>query len=163
MFTQMRLMLQTMRFRHFEQAGALLPVTPRYPARKMLEFATLGGARVMGLEDEIGSLKPGKKADLLLTRIDSVNTSPVADPIAALVFYANASDVDSVWIDGIARKRHGRLVDADWSSIEKRLRESREAIFRQFSRIPEAQIRGAWAPLWGVELDARVSESEAGR
>jgi len=153
MFAQMRLMLQTMRFRHFERDGSTLPNTARYAARKMLEFATRGGARVMGNEREVGSIAPGKKADIMLTRTNSVNMSPVVDPVAALVFYANVNDIDSVWIDGVSKKRNGLLVGVNWSVVEAQLRASRERIFERFSRIPEMSMRNAWAPFWGLEAN----------
>lgn len=154
MFTQMRLMLQAMRFRHFEQASAGLPVASRYAARKMLEFATLGGATVMGLDSITGSLTPGKRADIVLTRMDSVHMSPVIDPVAALVFYADVGDIDSVWIDGVARKRGGRLVGVDWLAGHAALCASRDSIYAKFGQISETEIRSTWAPLWGLETPA---------
>ena len=154
MFAQMRLMLQTMRFRHYEIANAGLPVDSRYAARKMLEFATLGGARVMGADSYTGSLTPGKKADLMLTRMDSVNMSPVIDPIAALVFYADVSDIDSVWVDGVARKRHGKLTGVDWPAVRSSIESSRDRIYEKFQRIPEKEIRDFWSPLWKIEMPA---------
>lgn len=154
MFAQMRLMLQTMRFRHYEIANAGLPVASRYAARKMLEFATLGGARVMGMDSFTGSITPGKKADIMLTRMDSVNMSPVIDPIAALVFYADVSDIDSVWVDGVARKRDGKLTGLDWSALRSNLERSRNSIYKKFARIPEQQIRDYWSPLWKIETPA---------
>lgn len=157
MFAQMRLMLQTMRFRHFEQADAGLPVASRYAARKMLEFATIGGATVMGLDKITGSLTPGKRADIILTRTDSVQMSPVFDPVAALVFYADAADVDSVWIDGVARKRRGNLVGVDWPAGHAALSASRDAIYAKFGQISEREIRRTWAPLWGLETPAMAT------
>tara|TARA_R110000787_G_scaffold58571_4_gene133317 strand:- start:1247 stop:2257 length:1011 start_codon:yes stop_codon:yes gene_type:complete len=151
MFAQMRLMLQTMRFRDFEIANAGIPIPPRYAARKMLEFATLGGARVMGIDSDTGSITPGKKADIILTRTDSVNMSPVTDPVAALVFYADVNDIDSVWIDGVARKRNGKLTGIEWSTVRNRLNQSRDRIIDRFARISETDIRNAWGPLWGVQ------------
>ena len=151
MFAQMRLMLQTMRFRDFETAGAGIPISSRYAARKMLKFATLGGATVMGLDRVTGSLTPGKKADIVLTRTDSINMSPVTDPVAALIFYAHASDVDSVFIDGVARKRNGTIVGFDWAGQQKRLRNSAEAISQKFRLVPQDAVRQAWAPYWGLE------------
>lgn len=151
MFAQMRIMLQALRFRLNERdhPGGL-PSSRRYPAAKMLEYATLGGAACVGLEHEIGSLTPGKKADLLLTRTDAINMAPVRDPAAALVFHANANDVDSVWIDGVARKRAGQLTGVAWPAIERRLRTSRDAIDDRFARIDSDAMRRAWAPLWGL-------------
>ncbi|CCA92165.1 amidohydrolase family protein [Novosphingobium sp. PP1Y] len=154
MFAQMRLMLQTMRFRDFEVANAGLPTTERYAARKMLEFATIGGAICMGMEDITGSLTPGKKADIILTRMDSVNMSPVRDPIAALVFYADAADIDSVWVDGVARKRGGLLTGLDWDAVRGRLIRSRDHIYEEFAKIDEVAVRNAWAPLWGISKSA---------
>lgn len=151
MFAQMRLMLQTMRFRDFELANAGIPIPSRYAARKMLEFATMGGARVMGIDNITGSITPGKKADIVLTRTDSVNMSPVTDPVAALVFYADVSDIDSVWIDGVARKRHGKLTGLEWPAVRDRLTGSRDRILGRFARISEVDIRNAWGPLWGVQ------------
>ena len=153
MFAQMRLMLQTMRFRDYETAWKRIPYEPRFPARKMLEYATLGGARVMGINHLTGSLTPGKKADIILTRIDGVHASPITDPVAALVFYANVGDVDSVWIDGVARKRNGSLVGVTWPALDDELCKSRDRIFEKFNRIPQKPIREAWAPLWGIPLE----------
>ncbi|WP_176598759.1 MULTISPECIES: amidohydrolase family protein [Sphingobium] len=160
MFGQMRLMLQSMRFRRDEHAargklpsslGYTLPSDLRYPASKMVEHATLGGAACVGLENQIGSLTPGKKADVVLTRMNSINMAPVRDPHAALVIYANASDVDSVWVNGVARKRGGRLVGEEWQGIERRIQASRDAIDERFARIDADAMRKAWAPLWGME------------
>jgi len=153
MFTQMRLLLQAIRFRHNEQNVNIskMPSSLRYPAAKMLEYATLGGATAVGLEDQIGSLTPGKKADLVLTRLSSINTAPVRDPVAALIYYANVNDIDSVWIDGVARKRGGQLLGEPWSGIERRIQASRHAIDERFARIDSAAMRRAWAPVWGLE------------
>jgi 5-methylthioadenosine/S-adenosylhomocysteine deaminase len=152
MFAQMRLMLQAIRFRRNEQdSKGTLPSSLRFPAAKMLEYATLGGATCVGLENDIGSLTPGKKADLVLTRLSSINMAPVRDPVAALVFYANVNDVDSVWIDGVARKRGGRLLGEQWPDIERRIQASRNAIDERFARIDSDAMRQAWAPLWGLE------------
>ena len=158
MFAQMRLMLQALRFRQTERDNkGEMPSSLRFPAAKMLEYATLGGATCAGLESEIGSLTPGKKADLILTRLTSINMAPVRDPVAALVFYANANDVDSVWIDGVARKRGGRLLGDEWSGVERRLQASRDAIDERFARIDSDAMRRAWAPLWGLtEVPAAV-------
>jgi len=160
MFAQMRLMLQSMRFRIDERnargkrpdnKGYELPMSTRYPAAKMIEHATMGGATCVGLETQIGSLTPGKKADVVLTRLNSINTAPVRDPYAALVIYANANDVDSVWINGVARKRGGKLVGAEWASIERRIQASRDGIDERFARIDSAAMRKAWGRLWNSE------------
>lgn len=58
------------------------------------------------------SLTPGKRADLILVRVDQINTLPVHDPVAALVTCADMSNVDIVLVDGAVVKRNGRLVGA---------------------------------------------------
>ncbi|ANN16012.1 cytosine deaminase [Amycolatopsis orientalis] len=152
MFTQMRLMLQATRFRDNESTcPGGLPSSTRFPAAKMLEYATLGGATCVGLENEIGSLTPGKKADIVLTRLDAVNTATLRDPVAALVFYANPSDVEYVWIDGVVRKRAGQLEGEPWDSVRRRVQEARDGIDERFGRIDARAMRRAWEPVWGLE------------
>ena len=151
MFTQMRLMLQALRFRQNEMTHpGGLPSGTRYPAAKMLEYATMGGATCVGLEAEVGSLTPGKKADIVLTRLGSPNTAALRDPVAALVFFANPSDVEYVWIDGIARKRSGELVGDSWASVQQRVDRARDGIDERFARIDARAMRRAWEPVWGL-------------
>ena len=82
-------------------------------SREVLEFATIEGARVCGLEDRTGSLTPGKKADLVLIRCDHSNTYPVIDPVSTVVHQADTRNIDTVMVDGGILKRDGRLVDGD--------------------------------------------------
>ncbi len=70
------------------------------PARRALQMATIDGARAMGLESEIGSLEPGKRADLAVVRLDRLHATPVGDVVSALVYSAQADDVETVIIDG---------------------------------------------------------------
>src|SRR3989441_457918 len=73
------------------------------PAGKVLEFATLGGARALGLEDEIGSIAVGKRADLVVIDLREPHVTPAgADPVSHLVYAACASDVRDVFVDGQA-------------------------------------------------------------
>jgi 5-methylthioadenosine/S-adenosylhomocysteine deaminase len=70
------------------------------PPAQVLQMAILGGARALGLEDQIGSLEPGKKADLILLDLNRPHLVPVYDLAAAIVFGATAADVDTVMVDG---------------------------------------------------------------
>jgi 5-methylthioadenosine/S-adenosylhomocysteine deaminase len=79
-------------------------------ARQMLEMATIHGAHVAGLEDKTGSLTPGKKADIVMIDAAGVNVAPIIDPVAAVVLCADVSNVDTVIVDGVIRKRDGRLL-----------------------------------------------------
>ncbi|HSK55329.1 MAG TPA: amidohydrolase family protein [Jiangellales bacterium] len=79
-------------------------------ARKMLEMATANGAHVAGLEDRVGSLTPGKKADVVVIDATALNVAPVIDPVAAVTLCADVSNVEHVIVDGVFRKRDFRLL-----------------------------------------------------
>ena len=111
MFAEMR--AAWMHCRHYDNGARAARGEPAGPiavtARDVLGWATMGGARVMRLDHRIGSLTPGKKADLILVDTTDLDLFPVFDPVVTIVGYATGRDVDSVYIDGIARKRGGRL------------------------------------------------------
>jgi 5-methylthioadenosine/S-adenosylhomocysteine deaminase len=115
MFTQMRFLWASARL--LEHEAAFAAGNEEEPAlltsREVLEFATIEGARVCGIEERTGSLTPGKKADLVVIRCDETNTYPVIDPVSTVVHQADTRNVDTVMVDGRILKRGGRLVDAD--------------------------------------------------
>lgn len=80
------------------------------PANRVLRMATIDGAKAMGLDSEIGSVEIGKKADLSLVRLDRLHATPVSDVVSALVYSAEADDVDTVIIDGKLVKRDKELL-----------------------------------------------------
>lgn len=90
---------------------------PDITPRRMVRMATLDGARDLGLDDQVGSLVPGKRADLIAVRVDGLGTAPAADPVATMVLCARASDVDLVVADGRVLKRDGRLTAVDARSV----------------------------------------------
>ena len=108
MFTVMRIALQTQRALDNKQAvkanGA-----PAISPREALEWATIEGARALRLDNRIGSLAPGKAADLILIDGSHINLFPVHDPVESVIFHANPSNVDTVMIGGRIVKRGGRL------------------------------------------------------
>ena len=71
-----------------------------FKAQEIVKLATIGGAKALKMDDRIGSLEVGKQADIVLIETDSVNMFPIYDPYSAIVYSANASNVDSVWING---------------------------------------------------------------
>ena len=79
-------------------------------ARRVLELATIEGARSMGIDDRVGSLKPGKRADLIMVSTRDVNLGVFTDPAHMLVTAAQPANVDTVIVDGRILKRSGRLV-----------------------------------------------------
>lgn len=84
------------------------------PARDLLKMATIEGARVLGLQDKIGSLETGKRADIIRVSLDEPRMTPIYDIYAALVFSAITSDVKDVMIDGkwVARDRDVLTIEA---------------------------------------------------
>ncbi len=83
------------------------------PARDVLRMATLDGARVLGLEARIGSLEPGKEADLVVVRTDGVHVAPALDPVSVLVYAAQARDVEHVFVGGEQVVDSGALTTLD--------------------------------------------------
>jgi cytosine/adenosine deaminase-related metal-dependent hydrolase len=86
-------------------------------ASRVLRMATIGGARALGLESEIGSLEVGKCADVAVVELSGLHTSPEADVVSSLVYAAEASDVRSVVIDGRLVMQNRELLTVDESDI----------------------------------------------
>jgi cytosine/adenosine deaminase-related metal-dependent hydrolase len=87
---------------------------PPLTVRDVLKMATLDGAAALGLADRIGSLRPGKQADVILLRLDDLNMlTAEREPIAAVVTAANPGNVDTVLVAGQVVKAAGRLVHGD--------------------------------------------------
>jgi len=127
MFTQMRAAFGCERARVNEiawQANTEVPET-MLTARQMLEMATINGARVAGVEDRAGSLTPGKKADVVLIDAGALNVAPVIDPVAAVTLSADVSNVDTVIVNGVVRKRDGKLL-ADVDNARRLVEASRD-------------------------------------
>jgi len=80
-----------------------------YPVTAMLRDATICGAEALGIGDRTGSLVPGKRADLIVLRTDTLNMTPLANPVAQIVLSAQPRNVHHVWIDGIRRLDAGQL------------------------------------------------------
>ncbi|MFE4758182.1 amidohydrolase family protein [Streptomyces mirabilis] len=114
------------------------------PARTVLELATATGARAVGLGDEVGSLTPGKRANITVVLPDPVRARPFRDPVATLLHYAGATDVETVLVDGEIRKRAGRLVGIDTTDLARRSEESLDVIRRRFAALPTDVVDGAW-------------------
>lgn len=89
-------------------------------ALEALEMATLGGARALGLDAEVGSLRPGKQADLACIDLGYLNTQPVYDPLSHLVFAARADQVTDVWVAGRHQLENGRLAHIDTDELLRR-------------------------------------------
>ncbi len=157
LFTQMRLGLQAERARANQPAleAGVMPERLTLTAAEMLRSATLGGAEALGLADVCGSIDPGKAADLVVLRTDTLALSPVHDGVATAVLQAGAGDVEAVLVGGEAVKRDGRLV-ADASRARALVEASAERIV---SRV--ADRGGIRAPLPDGFADLVVAGMEA--
>ncbi|MFB9066719.1 TRZ/ATZ family hydrolase [Pseudofulvimonas gallinarii] len=98
------------------------------PAAQVLRMATIEGARALRMDDRIGSIEAGKRADLVAVDLSSLETQPVYDPVSQLVYAAGRHQVREVWLDGRRRLRHGELVDMDVPGILARAHAWRERI-----------------------------------
>ena len=88
------------------------------PAPRVLRMATIDGARTLGLQDDLGTIEVGKKADLSLIRLDHLHTSPRSeDVVSSIVYSAQASDVQSVVVDGRMLMNNRELLTLDERSI----------------------------------------------
>jgi len=90
-----------------------------FPAKDIVEMATIKGAKALGLDNITGSLEPGKQADLVVIETDSANMFPVYDPYSALVYSANPSNVDSVYVAGQCLVEGKRLKKSNLEEIRK--------------------------------------------
>lgn len=87
------------------------------PASTVVELATLGGARAMGREDSIGSIEPGKKADLVIFDPLSPFSAPVHDPVSALVYSCSPDNIKTVMIDGKVVLKDGKMANVDEEKV----------------------------------------------
>ena len=89
---------------------------------KVLEMATLNGAKALRADDKIGTIEPGKDADLAILDMDRVNTCPVNDIFSALVFSLNEGNVSSVYVKGRKLMEDGQLLTINEAEV---IRETR--------------------------------------
>jgi 5-methylthioadenosine/S-adenosylhomocysteine deaminase len=95
-------------------------------ARDVIEFATLQGARADALDAKIGTLTPGKEADIVMLRTDLPNTLPFNNAYGAIVTAMDTGNVDTVFIAGRAMKRRGKLVGVDLARVQRNAASSRD-------------------------------------
>jgi 5-methylthioadenosine/S-adenosylhomocysteine deaminase len=104
---------------------------PLLTCREVLEFATIEGARCAALGDKVGSLTPGKEADIVLLRADRINVWPLNNAPSAAVNIMNPGHVDTVFIRGKVKKWRGNLTGVDVAGVLKLVAEARDAVLRR--------------------------------
>jgi 5-methylthioadenosine/S-adenosylhomocysteine deaminase len=119
-------------FEEMDLAAKLQKVTTMnpqvLPAAAALEMATIRGARALGLEKEIGSLEPGKRADLILVRIDRPNAVPLYDAISQMVYALKADDVRDVMVNGKPVVRDAKILTLNQPLILQKATEYRDKV-----------------------------------
>ncbi len=120
LFGLQRSVMRSRRFRGETDAPA--PIT----VEAVLKAATVNGARVAGLESTVGTLTPGKQADIIMVRTDGVAVFPVTHAIATIVQAVERADVETVMVAGRIRKRAGKLVDVDLARLRTEVDASRD-------------------------------------
>jgi cytosine/adenosine deaminase-related metal-dependent hydrolase len=130
MFAEMRAVYFLQRahaqnLRYTGDANAPSPVT----VRDVLAAATVSGARVAGLQSRVGTLTPGKQADLILIRTTDINLYPSNNAIGSVVHAAERSNVDTVIVGGRVRKRGGNLLGVDMAALRAATEVSRDHLF----------------------------------
>jgi 5-methylthioadenosine/S-adenosylhomocysteine deaminase len=130
MFTEMRVAFHLQRWGAAQAAArkdANVPVPLK--VRDLLEFATIRGAENAALSQKIGTLAPGKQADIVVVRAEDINTMPLTNAVATVVSYAHTGNVETVLIAGNVRKWRGRLVGHDLNRVRSLVHESRDRLF----------------------------------
>ena len=138
MFTVARMALASQRA--FDNAQSKvdhqkLPDTTTISAREALGWITLEGAKMLKMQDRIGSLTPGKQADIVMVRADDLNMAPVHDPVSTVVTQTSLANIDSVWVAGQAKKRHGKMLFTDMVRQQAALGASGQRIMRDLNNL----------------------------
>ena len=108
-----------------KQAGAPALLKPR----DVIRFATVEGARTLGLTDKIGTLTPGKEADIILLDANAINVAPLNNVPGAVVNLMERSNVSTVLVAGKIRKWRGRMLDVDLPKLRTEIEASRDYLF----------------------------------
>ncbi|WP_447950255.1 amidohydrolase family protein [Microbacterium aurum] len=123
LFHQLRLAIAFDRWastEHVNLAGED-PLAPTVSAYEALEWVTVNAAEALGMEDRIGSVTVGKRADLMIVGGHGRSAHPRIDPAATLVFQTTPADVETVLVDGTVVKHDGRLLEVDETVLDERL------------------------------------------
>jgi 5-methylthioadenosine/S-adenosylhomocysteine deaminase len=144
MFSAMRAILAGTRYEVNLQAIENRTTVDPLPllATDVLGFATAGGARAAWLEDRIGSITPGKRADVIMIRRDTWAMVPMNNPAGAVVESGHPGLVDTILVDGRIVKEHGRLVGHDLAAVRKLAEEARDRIMKSAG----VDNPGKWRP-----------------
>jgi cytosine/adenosine deaminase-related metal-dependent hydrolase len=128
-FTLMRSTLVTQRYFVLQRGrNGEQNLPPLLTCREVLEFATVEGARCANLDGKIGTLTPGKEADIVMLRADRLDVWPLNNAPGAVVNLMNPGHVETVFIAGKVKKYRGKLVGVDEERLLRSMQETRDAV-----------------------------------
>jgi 5-methylthioadenosine/S-adenosylhomocysteine deaminase len=132
MFSMMRMTGVVQRYGVYEREKADRPNAPKLlTCREILEFGTINGARCANVDRRVGTLTPGKEADLLLLKADSIDVWPLNNAYGAVVNLMGPHHVEAVFIAGRVKKWRGQLVGVDMPHVLRTMQEARDGVLRR--------------------------------
>jgi len=131
--------IREMRLASYIHKGRTLDPTAM-PAERVLEIATINGAKALGMADQTGSLEVGKKADFIVLNLDKAHIVPSPDPVSAIVCCACGADVDTVVIDGRIVVRGGEVLTMDEGRVLAEARRRAREVYRRAG----IEVKPAW-------------------
>ncbi len=99
------------------------------PSESVLEMATIGGAKAIGMDDLIGSIEPGKRADMIVVRTEGPHWTPSLDPVSSLVYVGSGADVDTVIVNGQVLMEGRKMKFLDEDEILQEARDASERLY----------------------------------
>lgn len=132
LWTSMRIIYALQRMNAYELQFAGKERPPVIDCSDLLEYVTIAGAQATAMESKIGSLTPGKQADIILLSAKHINVMPVNDMRSAVALNMDGRNVDTVMIAGKLVKRGGRLLGVDLDALGRKLYEARDHVFSEY-------------------------------
>jgi 5-methylthioadenosine/S-adenosylhomocysteine deaminase len=131
MFSMMRMTGAVQRFGVYEREKSNPQNAPKLLTwREILEFGTINGARCANVDGKVGTLAPGKEADLLVLKADSIDVWPLNNAYGAVVNLMSPAHVEAVFIGGQVKKWRGNLVGMDMPRVLRSMEEARDGVLR---------------------------------
>ena len=110
---------------------------PLVSCREVIEIATIGGARAAHLDGKIGTLSPGKEADIVMLAADRINVFPLNNVPGTVVTLMDTSNVETVFVAGRVVKWQGKLVGVDLNRLRRLIEKARDGVLARAGHLPD--------------------------
>jgi cytosine/adenosine deaminase-related metal-dependent hydrolase len=132
MFTLMRSTFLFQRWQILQRARQGEQTLPALlTCRDLLEFGTIAGARCANIDSKVGTLTPGKEADIVMLKADRLDIWPLSNAAGTVVNFMSPGHIDAVFIAGKVKKWRGSLVGVDQARVVRLVQEARDAVMRR--------------------------------